>query len=64
MDKSILSNRRSFRKDDVHPSGSKGLLLLSAKLRSIKATTNETMGFVGRKEGIAALANALIYLPD
>jgi len=30
----------------------------------IKATTNETMGFVGRKEGIAALANALIYLPD
>ena len=30
----------------------------------IKATTNETMGFVGRKEGMAALANALIYLPD
>lgn len=30
----------------------------------IKATTNETMGFVGRKEGIAALASALIYLPD
>ncbi|NWK57474.1 2-C-methyl-D-erythritol 2,4-cyclodiphosphate synthase [Verrucomicrobiaceae bacterium N1E253] len=30
----------------------------------IKATTNETMGFVGRKEGIAALANALIYIPD
>jgi 2-C-methyl-D-erythritol 2,4-cyclodiphosphate synthase len=27
----------------------------------IKATTNETMGFVGRKEGIAALASALIY---
>lgn len=30
----------------------------------IKATTNETMGFVGRKEGIAALASALIQLPE
>lgn len=30
----------------------------------IKATTNETMGFVGRKEGIAALASAMIYIPD
>ncbi|MDG1356722.1 MAG: 2-C-methyl-D-erythritol 2,4-cyclodiphosphate synthase [Akkermansiaceae bacterium] len=30
----------------------------------IKATTNETMGFVGRKEGIAALASAMVYLPD
>ncbi|BDS07694.1 2-C-methyl-D-erythritol 2,4-cyclodiphosphate synthase [Oceaniferula spumae] len=30
----------------------------------IKATTNETMGFVGRHEGIAALASAMIYLPD
>lgn len=29
----------------------------------IKATTNETMGFVGRKEGIAALASAMIQLP-
>ncbi|MDA7876793.1 2-C-methyl-D-erythritol 2,4-cyclodiphosphate synthase [Akkermansiaceae bacterium] len=27
----------------------------------IKATTNETMGFVGRNEGIAALASALIH---
>jgi 2-C-methyl-D-erythritol 2,4-cyclodiphosphate synthase len=27
----------------------------------IKATTNETMGFVGRHEGIAALASTLIY---
>ncbi len=26
----------------------------------IKATTNETMGFVGRKEGIAALAVAQV----
>lgn len=30
----------------------------------IKATTNETMGFVGRHEGIAALASAMIYIPD
>ena len=30
----------------------------------IKATTNEEMGFVGREEGIAALASASIGLPD
>ncbi len=30
----------------------------------IKATTNETMGFVGRREGIAALASASVALPD
>jgi len=30
----------------------------------VKATTNETMGFVGRNEGIAALASAMIYVPD
>jgi 2C-methyl-D-erythritol 2,4-cyclodiphosphate synthase len=30
----------------------------------IKATTNETMGFIGREEGIAALATASIALPD
>lgn len=30
---------------------------------NIKATTNETMGFVGREEGIAALANCSIALP-
>lgn len=29
----------------------------------IKATTNETMGFIGRREGIAALATASIALP-
>ena len=28
---------------------------------SIKATTTEKLGFVGRKEGIAAHANVLIY---
>lgn len=29
----------------------------------IKATTNERMGFVGRKEGIAALATVLVFRP-
>lgn len=28
---------------------------------SIKATTNEKMGFAGRKEGVMALATALLY---
>ena len=30
----------------------------------IKATTNETMGFVGRREGMAALATALVAKSD
>ncbi len=30
----------------------------------IKATTNEAMGFVGRREGIAALAVASVALPE
>ena len=31
---------------------------------SIKATTTEKLGFVGKEEGIAAHAVALIYLPQ
>jgi len=34
---------------------------VDADLISIKATTSEKMGFVGRKEGIAAYATILIY---
>lgn len=37
-----------------------GILHLSIKDVSIKATTTETMGFVGRKEGLIAYASCLI----
>lgn len=37
---------------------------LSVKKVGIKATTNETMGFVGREEGIPAMAVASIDLPE
>ena len=30
----------------------------------VKATTNEQLGFIGREEGIAAMAVASIYLPE
>jgi 2C-methyl-D-erythritol 2,4-cyclodiphosphate synthase len=33
---------------------------ISPERVGIKATTNETMGFIGRKEGIAALAVAQV----
>ena len=37
---------------------------LSPARVGIKATTNETMGFIGRQEGIAAMAVAAIDLPE
>lgn len=37
-----------------------GVLSLDEKNISIKATTNESLGFIGRKEGVAAYALALI----
>jgi 2-C-methyl-D-erythritol 2,4-cyclodiphosphate synthase len=38
-------------------------LMITTDRINIKATTNETMGFVGRREGIAALATAMIEMP-
>lgn len=37
---------------------------LSARAVGIKATTNEQMGFVGRGEGMAAMAVATVLMPD
>jgi 2-C-methyl-D-erythritol 2,4-cyclodiphosphate synthase len=37
---------------------------ISANRIGVKATTNEKMGFIGRNEGIAALATACILMPD
>jgi len=37
---------------------------LEGRRVGIKATTNETMGFIGRGEGIAALAVASVEMPE
>jgi 2-C-methyl-D-erythritol 2,4-cyclodiphosphate synthase len=37
---------------------------VSEKQIGVKATTNEHMGFIGREEGIAAMAVASVNLPD
>lgn len=39
-------------------------LRIPPKRVGVKATTNETMGFVGRREGIAALAVASVGVPE
>ena len=40
------------------------VLALPEKRIGIKATTNERMGFLGRKEGVAAMAVASVELPE
>ncbi|MEO5989431.1 MAG: 2-C-methyl-D-erythritol 2,4-cyclodiphosphate synthase [Candidatus Eisenbacteria bacterium] len=41
-----------------------GALGITPDRVSVKATSNETMGFVGRREGLAAMAVALIERPE
>lgn len=41
-----------------------GALRIPPRRVGVKATTNELLGFVGRREGIAALAVASVELPE
>ncbi|MGJ8675925.1 MAG: 2-C-methyl-D-erythritol 2,4-cyclodiphosphate synthase [Akkermansiaceae bacterium] len=54
----VLPHAAEMKKNISHALG------ITPQQIGIKATTNETMGFVGRKEGIAALASVMIYIPD
>lgn len=50
----VLPHREAMQQNIGHALG-----ILPGRV-GIKATTNETMGFVGRKEGIAAMAVAMV----
>ena len=53
----VLPHRDAMRANIGHALG------IDPKRVGIKATTNETMGFIGRREGIAALAVAQVDEP-
>jgi 2-C-methyl-D-erythritol 4-phosphate cytidylyltransferase/2-C-methyl-D-erythritol 2,4-cyclodiphosphate synthase len=40
-----------------------GICKISASRVAVKATTSERLGFIGREEGIVALASASVELP-
>lgn len=65
IDSTVIAEQPKLRK---HVSAMKAQIAAALGVTSedigIKATTNEAMGFVGREEGIAAMAVASIALPD
>lgn len=64
VDVTIMAERPKIGPHRAHMARRLGEILnLSAARISVKATTTETIGFVGREEGIAAQATALVLLP-
>jgi 2-C-methyl-D-erythritol 2,4-cyclodiphosphate synthase len=49
---------------DAMKSNLAGALGISARKIGVKATTNERLGFIGREEGVSAMAVAGVDLPD
>ena len=54
----ILPHRDAMRKNIGEALG------IAPERVGIKATTNEHLGFIGREEGIAAMAVASVHIPD